>query len=175
MWQRKSTPHVHGWQSPSGDFPTEGAGVRRNIRLMAMLGAFALAVTTLGIAMMVPAMPVASAQDFDEIVSELETAGYYIESGADATDGEMRSLISRGNATSDAWYFVVLSGPADVGYAAELRDAVRPIGNVLVHSIETDAQGAFDQVDFATGSTESIEQRALAAFDTNLKRPCGYP
>ena len=152
-----------------GDFPTEGAGVRRNLRLQAMLGALVLALATL-----VLAVPMASAQDLDVIVSELERSGYYIEPGADATESEMRSLVDRGNNTAEAWYFVVLSGPAEVGYAATIRDAVRPTGNVLLHSVESDSQGAFDQVDFATGLTRSIEERALAAFDTNWSRPVDY-
>ena len=163
-------PDVCPWMTESfGDFPTEGAGVRRNLRLQAMLGALVLALVTL-----VLAVPMASAQDLDDIVSELERSGYYIEPGADATESEMRSLVDRGNNTAEAWYFVVLSGPAEVGYAATIRDAVRPTGNVLLHSVESDSQGAFDQVDFATGLTRSIEERALAAFDTNWSRPVDY-
>jgi len=163
-------PDVCPWMTESfGDFPTEGAGVRRNLRLQEMLGALVLALVTL-----VLAVPMASAQDLDDIVSELERSGYYIEPGADATESEMRSLVDRGNNTAVAWYFVVLSGPAEVGYAATIRDAVRPTGNVLLHSVESDSQGAFDQVDFATGLTRSIEERALAAFDTNWSRPVDY-
>ena len=163
-------PDVCPWMTESfGDFPTEGAGVRRNLRLQAMLGALVLALVTL-----VLAVPMASAQDLDDIVSELERSGYYIEPGADATESEMRSLVDRGNNTAVAWYYVVLSGPAEVGYAATIRDAVRPTGNVLLHSVESDSQGAFDQVDFATGLTRSIEERALAAFDTNWSRPVDY-
>jgi len=72
-----------------------------------MLGALVLALVTL-----VLAVPMASAQDLDDIVSELERSGYYIEPGADATESEMRSLVDRGNNTAVAWYYVVLSGPA---------------------------------------------------------------
>lgn len=122
--------------------------------------------------------PTAQAQDLDldldQIVSELEANGYYIESGAAATTGEMQSLVDQGSDTSEQWYFVVLSGPAGAEYAADLRDVVRPTGNVIVHSIEADAEGDFDAVNFATGSAKATEERALRAFDTDWSRPADY-
>jgi hypothetical protein len=118
--------------------------------------------------------PTAEAQDLSQIVSELEANGYYIESGADATASEMQSLVDQGSDTSEQWYFVVLSGPARAEYAADVRDVVRPVGNVIVHSVETDAEGDFDAVNFATGSAKATEERALRAFDTDWSRPADY-
>lgn len=143
--------------------------MRRNSGPVATAVALLLAAATV-----LTAAPAASAQDTDEIVGELESRGYYIEPGAEATDAEMRSLVSQGERTPDQWYFVVLSGPGDVNYAADLRDLVRPVGNVLVHSVDEDSQGAFDVVDFASGASASIEQRALAAFDGTWDRPADY-
>ncbi len=139
----------------------------RNPRPLAMVSALLLVV-----AAVFAASPVASAQNTDEIVRELREFGYYIESGADATDSEMRSLVAQADRTPDQWYFVVLSGPADFEYAATLRDEVG--GNVIVHSVEEDSQGLFDSVDFATGSTGDNEERALAAFDGDWDRPADY-
>ena len=139
------------------------------------VGPIATAVALLlAVAMLLAAAPTASAQDTDEIVRELESVGYYIEVGADATDAEMRDLVLQARSTSEVWYFVVLSGPAEVDYAATVRDRVRPLGNVIVHSVEQDAQGVFDNVDLATWSTAAIEERSLSAFDEDWVRPADY-
>ena len=143
--------------------------MRPNVRPIAAVVVLLLAITTF-----FAAAPIASAQDTDEIVRELESSGYYIEDGADATDAEMRDLVLQARSAADVWYFVVLSGPAEVEYAATIRDQVRPLGNVIVHSILEDAQGLFDNVDFASASTGAIEEQALAAFDSDWDRPADY-
>lgn len=143
--------------------------MRRNSRSIATGVALLLAA-----AAMLVAAPAASAQDTDGIVRELEEFGYFIEQGAEATDGEMRSLVAQGERTPDQWYFVVLSGPIDLDYAADLRDLVRPVGNVLIHAVDEDSQGAFDVVDFASGASQSVEEQALSAFDGNWSRPAEY-
>jgi len=147
--------------------------VRRNRRsVAAVVAPILMGLAVLSAVLMVP--PSASAQDTDQIVAELEEFGYYIEQDGFATDAEMRSLVAQAERTGDQWYFVVLSGPADLEYAADLRDQVRPTGNVLLHFEEEDSQGIIDNVDFATGSTEAIEEQALSAFDGNWERPADY-
>ena len=108
--------------------------------------------------------PPASAQDIevllDEIVEDLENQGWFIEDGGLGTASGFDDLVADTADADDQWYFVSLAEPVDDGFAADLRDLVRPTGNVLVYFLDDE----FESVELASNESEAIEDRALEEF-----------
>lgn len=139
--------------------------MRRTLRPMTVLVGLLIAILVF-----LSASPVASAQDVDEIVRELERSGYYIEPGAEGSTSSFADLVRRSESADDSWYFVSMADTVWDSFADELRDAVAPRGNVLVYFFD----GDFVNVQLATDASESIEDRALAPFDENWNQPSDF-
>lgn len=141
--------------------------MRRVVRPLAMLVA---ALMILSVFMSSVLVPSASAQDFDEIVRELEQNGYYIEPGAEGSDSRFRDLVEQGDATGSTWYFVSLDGSVSGNYADDLFETLSPQGNVLLYFLDSDG---FANVQFATDESVSAatQRGALEPFDDDWAEP----
>lgn len=122
------------------------------------------AVVALLFAGIVAGAPTASAQDVDLVAGALESQGYFLESGAFGDASDFERLVQDAKGSDDPWYFVSMAGPVSADFSDELRDIVLPTGNVLVYFIDNDG---FEVVQFASNASESVEDAALAVFDTD--------
>ncbi|KAG1647451.1 hypothetical protein GQR58_030579 [Nymphon striatum] len=145
-------------------FLREGAGVRRNLRPTTIAASVLAAVLTLLVA-----IPAAWAQDINVIVDALERDGYYIESGAEASDSELSSVIRRADSSGATWYFVALADSVQEGFEDEIYESVSPQGNVVVHFFDRDG---FDNLWLSSDMSQSEADRLVdASFDAGWNGP----
>ncbi|KAG1647450.1 hypothetical protein GQR58_030579 [Nymphon striatum] len=109
------------------------------------------------------------AQDINVIVDALERDGYYIESGAEASDSELSSVIRRADSSGATWYFVALADSVQEGFEDEIYESVSPQGNVVVHFFDRDG---FDNLWLSSDMSQSEADRLVdASFDAGWNGP----
>lgn len=99
--------------------------------------------------------------DVNMVAAQLDDDGFYLEPGALGSVDRFETLVAAARSSDDRWYFVSLAEPPGEDLAGRLRHELDLDANVLVFFLD----GDFEEVELATGYSDSIEGLALAPFD----------